>query len=98
MILPGLKRYHYGQIRSIDLSYNNLDLECLEKFVKTLPEPNKQKRIIGLEAMNISGNNLQNIFTIQQQIFKQSPEFTNFKYLLMEDCHGNTKEDIQYLK
>ena len=40
-VLPALKRFHFGKLRAIDLSYNNLDTQSIEKFLSCLPEPDK---------------------------------------------------------
>ena len=62
--LPGLKRHHFGNLKKLDLSYNNLDNECLEKLVSSLPIPKKTKDKVGLEVLNISGNAITNLLVI----------------------------------
>ena len=64
MVLPSLKRYHLEKVKAIDLSYNNLDNECINELLKFLPIPDKKKGIVGLEALNLSGNPLNDIFNI----------------------------------
>jgi len=63
-MLPGLKSYHFGKLRALDLSYNNLSSNCLARLIKALPEIKLSKGMRPLEVINLSGNNFEDILGI----------------------------------
>jgi len=63
-MLPGLKSFHFGKLRALDLSYNNLSSNCLARLIAALPDIKKSKGMRELEVINLSGNNFEDMLGI----------------------------------